>query len=276
MKRSILRPPAVAGTFYSDNPQVLRDEIRGFLDQAQTSGVERLNPVALVAPHAGYAYSGAVAAEAYGLVEGHSFDLVVVVAPSHHHYFTGFSIYTAGNYLTPLGEVEVDLDLAAELISHYPEINFIPEAHRYEHSLEVQLPFLQTALDKFTLLPIIMGQSGWAQSLQLAEIINGLARTRRLLVVASTDLSHFHDAAQAVQLDHKIVEAVAAFDPAAFWSLIENHQAEACGAGPLLSVMLAAQKLGAERAQILSYRHSGEVCGDNSRVVGYLSAAFFS
>ncbi len=273
MNRSVLRPPAVAGTFYSDNPQILRADIRGYLDQAQAP-VVKSRPLALVAPHAGYSYSGAVAADAYRLVEGREYDLVVVVAPTHHHYFAGFSIYSAGNYLTPLGEVKVDLDLASDLIEQHPEINFTPEAHLHEHSLEVQLPFLQVTLGDFTLLPIVMGQQGWDQASKLAEIIAGLACDRSLLLIASTDLSHFHDAYKAAQLDRQIVASVSAFDPAAFWSLIENHQAEACGAGPLLSVMLAAKKIGAERAQILTYRHSGEVCGDNSRVVGYLSAAF--
>ncbi|MCK5914867.1 MAG: AmmeMemoRadiSam system protein B, partial [Deltaproteobacteria bacterium] len=151
----------------------------------------------------------------------------------------------------------------------------ISEAHRSEHSLEVQLPFLQVALCKFMLLPIVLGQQDWLLAETLAEIIADLARDRRLLLIASTDLSHFHDAATAELLDHRIVDAVAAFDPAAFWSLIENRKAEACGAGPLLTVMLAAKKMQAEQAKILTYRHSGEVSGDNNRVVGYLSAAFY-
>ncbi len=276
MNTGISRSPAVAGTFYTDDPVALRSEIEGYLAQAKAPAIEDPGPAALVVPHAGYSFSGAVAADAYRLVEGRRFDLVVVVAPTHHHYFDGISIYNVGNYMTPLGEVEVDRDLAAELIANCSEINFVPEAHRFEHSLEVQLPFLQVALGNFTLLPMIMGQQSWSQALKLAEIIAGLTVGRRLLLIASTDLSHFYNAAEADRLDQRIVAAVAAFDPTAFWSLIENRRAEACGAGPLLSVMLAAQKIGADRAQILTYRHSGEICGDYSRVVGYLSAAFFS
>ena len=134
---------------------------------------------------------------------------------------------------------------------------------------------MQVALGDFTLFPKIKGKQGWSQALKQDEIVVELASGRRLLLIASTDLSHFHNAAEADQLDQRIVAAVSDFDPAAFWSLIENHRAEACGAGPLLSVMLAAQKMGADRAQVLTYRHSGEVCGDYSRVVGYLSAAFY-
>ncbi|MCD6293116.1 MAG: AmmeMemoRadiSam system protein B [Deltaproteobacteria bacterium] len=275
MDSGILRQPAVAGTFYGDDPVALRCEIEAYLTQAKAPLREDTAPIALVVPHAGYYFSGGVAATAYQLVVELEFDLVVVVAPTHHHAFAGISIYNAGNYLTPLGEVKVERELAADLIGRYQEINFVPEAHQFEHSLEVQLPFLQVALGDFTLLPLIMGRQGWSEALRLAEILAQLAVGRRLLLIASSDLSHFHNAVKAQQLDQQIVKAVAAFDPAAFWSLIENHRAEACGAGPLLSVMQAAQKIGADHAQILSYRHSGEICGDNSRVVGYLSAAFY-
>ena len=274
MINGVLRPPAVAGTFYPDDPVALRSEIEGYMAQAEAPVNVESELLALVVPHAGYSFSGAVAADAYQLIKGRKFDLVVVVAPTHHHYFDGVSIYSAGHYQTPLGEVEVDRGLADELIRKYPEINFVPEAHRFEHSLEVQLPFLQVVLGGFTLLPMIMGQQSWSQALKLAEVVTQLAASRRILLIASTDLSHFHNAVKAKQLDQQIVAAVKSFDPVAFWSLIKNRQAEACGAGSLLSVMLAAQKMGANRAQILSYRHSGEVCGDNSRVVGYLSAVF--
>lgn len=275
MRRGVTRPPAVAGSFYADDPVVLRSEVEAYLAKAKTFVIDGNAPVALLAPHAGYCFSGAVAADAYRLVEGQKFDLVVVVAPTHHHYINGVSVYSAGHYATPLGEVKVAVELAQRLIKRYSEISFVPEAHRFEHALEVQLPFLQVALGEFTLLPLIMGQQNWENAASLAEVIAALAGDQRLLIIASSDLSHFHDAGKARQLDQQVVEAVSSFDAARFWSLIKNHQAEACGAGPLLSVMLAAAKIGAQRAQILSYRHSGEVCGDNSRVVGYLSAAFY-
>ena len=271
----ITRAPAVAGSFYPGSPEQLRREIGGYLHLPEAGNGSGINPQALIVPHAGYYYSGAVAAAAYRLVAGAEFDLVVVLAPSHHHYFSGTSIYSIGNYETPLGEVEVDCKLAESLIKRYPGLNFVAEAHRQEHALEVQLPFLQVVLGDFTLLPLVLGSQDWGQALELAEIIAGLAEKRRLLLVASTDLSHFHDAVTAEFLDRQIVEAVAAFDPAAFWSLIKNRQAEACGAGPLLTVMQAALKLGARQAEILTYRHSGMVSGDHNRVVGYLAAALY-
>jgi len=275
MHMGINRPPAVAGSFYSDDPVALRREIEGFLSRVETSAGGGRIPVGLVVPHAGYMFSGEVAASAYKLVEGCEFDLVVVVSPSHHKYFPGFSIYQPGNYVTPLGEIEVDRELAAELISTSPEISYVPEAHSHEHALEVQLPFLQVCLGRFRLLPLVMGEQSWVQAEKLAVILAGLARERKVLFVASSDLSHFYPAAKAEVLDRRVVDAVAACDPASFWALIETGQAEACGAGPLLAVMLAVRRLGAVRAEILSYRHSGEICGDYNRVVGYLAAAFY-
>ncbi len=269
------RLPAVAGSFYSDDPVVLRREIEGFLSRAEMPAGEREIPLGLVAPHAGYIFSGGVAASAYKLVRGCEFDLVVVVSPSHHKYFPGFSIYQPGNYVTPLGEVEVDRELAAELISTCPGISYVPEAHSREHALEVQLPFLQVCLGKFRLLPLVMGEQSWIQAEKLAEILAGLARKKKVLLVASSDLSHFYPAAKAEVLDRRVVDAVAACDPALFWALIETGRAEACGAGPILAVMLAVRRLGAARAEILSYHHSGEVSGDYNRVVGYLAAAFY-
>jgi AmmeMemoRadiSam system protein B len=271
----ITRAPAVAGSFYPGSPEQLRREIEGYLHRKQPVAGAGIKPRALIVPHAGYYFSGAVAADAYRLVADEEFDLVVILAPSHHHYFAGTSIYSIGNYETPLGEVKVDCGLAENLIAQYPALNFVAEAHRLEHSLEVQLPFLQVVLGDFTLLPLVLGEQNWSRAQELAEIIAGLAENRRLLLIASTDLSHFHDALTAESLDRQIVDAVAAFDPAVFWSLIENRQAEACGAGPLLTVMLATLKLKAQRAEILTYRHSGMVSGDHDRVVGYLAAALY-
>ena len=271
------RAPAVAGSFYSANPVALRREIETYLARVEVpEGLSR-PPLGLIVPHAGYVYSGSVAAAAYRLVAGRGadYDLVVVVSPSHHHYFPGFSLYAAGNYETPLGEIEVDRELAETLIAAHDEINFVAEAHRREHALEVQLPFLQVALGRFRLLPVVMGQQSWPEAETLAEILADLAAGRRLLLVASSDLSHFHPAARAAALDRKIVTAVAEFDPAGLWAAIETGQAEACGAGPMLAVMLASRRLGATRAEVLSYHHSGEVSGDYGQVVGYLAAAFF-
>lgn len=271
----ILRSPVVAGSFYPDNPVELRREVESYLLEKSELHTSVVNPQALIVPHAGYYYSGAVAGRAYQLIKNRKYDLVVVLAPSHRHYFTGASIYSIGNYSTPLGEIEVDTELAESLIAENSDINFIAKAHHQEHSLEVQLPFLQVALGKFTLLPIVLGQQSWSQGVKLAKVIGELAVNWRLLLIASTDLSHFHDAATAETLDQRIIDTVAAFDPESFYSLIEQRQAEACGAGPLLSVMLAARKMQAERVEILSYRHSGHISGDNERVVGYLSAAIF-
>jgi AmmeMemoRadiSam system protein B/AmmeMemoRadiSam system protein A len=276
MSTRINRPPAVAGSFYLADARGLRREIETFLARAGCPEPELPPPAGLIAPHAGYLYSGAIAARAYRLLAGHDYDLVVVVSPSHHCAFSGFSLYQPGNYETPLGEVRVDCELVERLLAEHPDFNFVAAAHRSEHALEVQLPFLQVVLGDFTLLPVVMGRQSFQSAARLAEVLAGLARERRLLIVASSDLSHFHPAAQARNLDQRIVDVVAAGDPEGLWHLIESGRAEACGAGPMLALMLALKKLGSYQSRVLEYRHSGEVCGDHSRVVGYLAAAFYS
>ncbi len=271
----ITRAPVVAGSFYPESPRQLRQEVAAYLREESKTQIPDSSPRALIVPHAGYCFSGAVAGRAYRLLENQEYDLVVVLAPSHRHYFTGASIYSCGNYATPLGEVAVDTELAESLIKENPGLNFVPAAHLQEHSLEVQLPFLQVTLGKFMLLPIVIGRQDWSQSEKLADTLAALADKRRLLLIASTDLSHFHDAATAEILDQRVIEAVAAFSPESFQALIEQRRAEACGAGPLLTVMQAAKKIEAERVEIISYNHSGRISGDNERVVGYLSAAIF-
>lgn len=268
-----LRPPAVAGSFYPADAGALRQQLDELL--AAVPAYDGPLPLALVAPHAGYVYSGATAAAAYKRVLGSSFDLVVIAAPSHHHGFVGTSVYPDGAYQTPLGAVPVATELAAELLDRFPGLNFVPAAHQFEHSLEVQLPFLQRVLGDFQLLPLVMGRQGWSEAAGLAEIIQTAAGGRRVLLVASTDLSHFHNANQAETMDHRVIDAVAAFSPQDLWREVAGGQAEACGVGPLLAVMQAAHGLGARRAEIIAYRHSGQVSGDNQRVVGYLAAAFY-
>ncbi|MBW1644868.1 MAG: AmmeMemoRadiSam system protein B [Deltaproteobacteria bacterium] len=243
------RRPVVAGAFYPAEPHQLRAEIERYLAAARRQELPG-EVVGLVSPHAGYVYSGPVAASAYRQVAGEVYDLVVVVSPSHRTYFAGFSVYSAGDYLTPLGEVPVDLELARRLQAEYDGFHFVPQAHAGEHALEVQLPFLQVALPAFRLLPLIM------------------------LLVASSDLSHYHPQEEAVLLDRRLVAAVEANDPRQLWQTVESGQAEACGAGPMTAVMLTAARLGATASRVLDYRTSGDTAGDRRQVVGYLAAVF--
>jgi AmmeMemoRadiSam system protein B/AmmeMemoRadiSam system protein A len=270
-----IREPAVAGTWYPGQPDILSDDVKRYLDNAKK--VEfRGKVVALISPHAGYQYSGQVAANAYKLIEGETFDSVVVVAPSHYALFKGVSIYDRGGYRTPLGVVPVDVELSKKIMEKRKEIQFIPSAHGQEHSLEIQLPFLQVVLKTFKLIPIVMEPYwSWESCQYLATAIADTVREKNVLLVASSDLSHFHSYNKAVELDRIVLNHIERFDPEGLNRDLKQGRCEACGGGPMISVMLAARALGANRGKVLQYLNSGDVTGDRSRVVGYGAGLFY-
>jgi hypothetical protein len=266
------REPAVAGQFYPKSEQALRKEVTGLLRGARPPAVGG-RVVGLIAPHAGYMFSGDVAAHAYSLVQGNSYDAVIVVAPSHHLHFQGSSIYTQGPYRTPLGLATVDADLGRALIEQDEYIGFTAQAHAREHSLEVQVPFLQIAVPGLKIVPIVMGDQSLDNCRRLARAIAAVVKGRNVLLVASTDLSHFHTYDEAVRLDSMVIESVERYDYERLARDLEARKCEACGGGPTITVMLAARELGATRSVILKYANSGDIIGDRSSVVGYLAAA---
>jgi AmmeMemoRadiSam system protein B/AmmeMemoRadiSam system protein A len=269
-----VRPPAVAGAFYTADPHELTSQIRGFLGTVSSKPLP--GPiVALISPHAGYVYSGQVAAYGYKLLEGKSFDTVVVIAPSHRIPFSGASVYPRGSYEIPLGLIPINEMLAEQLIENSGLFYYVPQAHVQEHSLEVQLPFLKTVLGNFRLLPIVMGSNDFTTCNAIAETLYQTVQGQSVLIVASTDLSHFHPYQEAVTLDRVVLEYVKSFDPEGLFKAIHSSKCEACGADPLVTTMLLAQKLGATCSQILNYANSGDVSGDKSQVVGYMSAALY-
>jgi AmmeMemoRadiSam system protein B/AmmeMemoRadiSam system protein A len=271
-----VRPPAVAGQFYPGNPDSLARDVDRFIAAAGAVEVDG-DVVGIVAPHAGYVYSGGVAGHAYAAVKGRAYDTVVVVAPSHRVAFRGTAVYAEGAYRTPLGTVPVDAGLAAAILDSAAGIVDEPRVHRDEHSLEVQVPFLQRALGRFSIVPVIMGDQSHsavrALGGRIASAVAG-APDRRVLLVASTDLSHYHDQRTAERLDGRVVEAVAAFDPDGLVRLLASAECEACGGGPTAAVMTAALALGADESRVLAYATSGDVTGDTDQVVGYMSAVF--
>lgn len=270
-----IREPAVAGSWYPGRPEVLSRDVRGYLEKAKGERVEG-EIVALISPHAGYVYSGQVAAHAYKMVEGRSFDSVVVVAPSHYVSFRGVSLYDRGGYRTPLGVVPVDMELSRKMIEKGRGIQFLPEAHAKEHSLEIQLPFLQIALGSFKLVPVVMEpQWSWESCQNLALTMAEAARGKKVLLVASSDLSHFHPQGEAVGLDRVVLNHIDRFDAEGLSRDLKDGRCEACGGGPMVSVMLAAKALGANRGKVLKYLNSGDVTGDRSGVVGYAAGVFY-
>jgi len=269
-----IRPPAVAGAFYTDDPDDLSAQIKGFLDHVPPKKLPG-TITALIAPHAGYIYSGQVAAHAYKLIEGKTFDTVVVIAPSHRYPLRGASVYSRGAYQIPLGLISINEELALQIIQTSDLFTYVPQAHVKEHSLEVQLPFLKTVLGEFKLLPILLGAHDFSTCQAVAESLYQTLKNQSVLIVASTDLSHFHPYQQAVSLDEIVLDYVKRYDPEGLYSAIASGKCEACGSDPLVTTMLLAQKLGATRSEVLTYANSGDVSGDTTQVVGYMSAVLY-
>ncbi len=272
-----VRAPAVAGGFYPADPAELGKMVDDFLARATVTKLG--GPfVALISPHAGYPYSGQVAAHSYVLLKGRKFERVVVIAPSHLEAFPFSSIYDGDAYATPLGEIPVDKAFAAKLAGRSTLIQLSERGHgivqgRGEHALEDELPFLQRTLGSFKLVPIIMGDQSYEASRALGVALAKLIPGTDTLIVVSSDLSHYHPYDEAVKIDHQTLKAIEDWD---YLSLSLNFQRriwEACGGGPIVAAMIAAERMGANRAVVLKYANSGDVTGDKSAVVGYGAVA---
>ncbi len=267
-----IRRSEIAGTWYPGDAKALRGTIEGYFHNVPDLAISG-NVVGLVAPHAGYIYSGQVAAHAYKLIRGQAYDAVIVISPSHHYHFPGISLYGRGRYETPLGVIPPNEDLAERLLAASTVIADLPEAHRGEHALEIQLPFLQVALGAFTLVPLVMGSQDRQTCEALAEAIHRAAGPN-VLIVGSSDLSHFHGYNEAVRMDRTVLDHVARMDAPGLLRNLSEERGEACGGGPVAATLMAALKRGADRAEILHYANSGDVTGDRGSVVGYAAAAF--
>lgn len=272
-----VRRPAVAGTFYPANPVELTKTIAQMFAEVDKTVISG-RPIGLVAPHAGYLYSGKIAARAFKLLEGEEFDTVVIVSPSHTVFFKGSAVYSGEGYQTPIGVVEIDKELATRIASVHPSVYFSSMGHasgstRGEHALEVQLPFLQIVLGtKFKMVAIVMGDQEPDSIRALGEVLAGTLRDCNALLIASTDLSHFHPEKTARKLDFAIQTAIEKYDPDLLIDTLASGKGEACGGGPVAAVMIAARRLGGSEMKFLEYGTSAAVTGDFDEVVGYLSA----
>jgi AmmeMemoRadiSam system protein B len=269
-----IRKSVIAGSWYPGKPSTLKRDIEKYFGNVPDLKLDG-EIVGLVAPHAGYIYSGQVAAYAYKLLLGKSYDTVVVVGPSHRVAFRGVSIWSEGGYETPLGVVSVDEDLAMNIKKFSKTVDVIPAAHLQEHALEIQLPFLQVALGDFSFVPLVMGDQNADTCYDLAEAIYSAAQNRKILIVGSSDLSHFHDYATASRLDATVLKHLQDGDASGLLKSLNREISEACGGGPMAVTILAAKQMGAGNSQLLKYSNSGDVTGDKSSVVGYAAAAFY-
>ena len=268
-----MRKSAVAGTWYPGDPADLAAEVEEYLAAARAEPPPgRL--VGLICPHAGLHYSGPVAAHAYALLRGRKDLSAVLVGPSHRLAFDGVAVAAHGAFETPLGVAPIDEELAERLLSHSSRIFDDPRAHRSEHSLEMQLPFLQHLVPSLRIVPALMGSQTREEVDLLAGALASALEGREALLIASSDLSHYHPAPVANEIDAAVVEDVGRLDPDRLMDRLEGFRGHACGGGPMVAVMKAARRRGADRASILRYGDSGDVAGgDKTQVVGYLAAA---
>jgi len=270
-----IRKSVIAGSWYPDIPDILKDDVSRYMEKASIPEIPD-KPAAIISPHAGYIFSGGVAGHAYKAVSGCDYTTVVVISPSHRAYFPFVSVWARGGFESPLGIIDVDESLCGRLISSTKIFKDDSSAHKSEHALEIQLPFLQSALGSFTLCPLIMGQQDFSLCKDIAHaLVEQIPNPEKVLVVASSDLSHFHPAKTAEIMDTTLARHIEEFDIDGLSRDLEQGVIEACGGGPILTALLYARALGKTTTRVLCYAHSGHITGDNASVVGYLSAAVY-
>lgn len=270
------KQPNVAGQFYPDNPKHLAVMIEGLLDSAQPEPVGGAI-FALICPHAGYGFSGPTASFAYKLIRNGLYKTVVVIGSSHHLAFQGVSVYPKGAFSTPLGDLKIDSAFASNLLSKHNDVFFQPKAFDKEHSIEVQLPFLQRTLSDFRIVPIIMGDCTLAACKNLAVLLKeAIGKRDDVLVIASTDMYHGYDYEELESVDKISISYLEKMDAEGlYWALREN-KAQMCGGFPVVTTLLLARELGHNTLKVLNHTNSAGVTGKNVKgvwTVGYASCA---
>ncbi|MCS7132280.1 MAG: AmmeMemoRadiSam system protein B [Nitrososphaeria archaeon] len=271
--------PAVAGAFYPSSSEALRSEIeRCFLHRIGPGRLPRRvdgerKPLFLISPHAGYVYSGPVAAQGYLQLEDRvKPDVVVVLGPNHYGIGSPVSVYPEGEWITPLGSVEIDSGLAMKLVDLSDIFTLDEVSHLREHSIEVQVPFLQYILGEFKLLPICILDQELETCLEVGRALaEALRNYGNFLVVASTDLTHYEADEVAKRKDRLALEKIIRLDSEGLYDVIARHDISMCGYGPVAAILEASRRLGAKKAEIMKHATSGDVTGDRDAVVGYAS-----
>jgi AmmeMemoRadiSam system protein B len=278
-----IRRPTQAGSFYKGNAEALKTQIENcFLQELGPKKHPEVNKngprnvIGLVCPHAGYMYSGAVAANAYyALAEDGKPDTVVILGPNHTGYGSGLALMNEGVWRTPLGDVEVDGETANRIVKETRLVDVDDLAHRFEHSIEVQLPFLQYLYGSgFKFVPICFQLQDLQSAVEVGRALVEVLASKNAVVIASSDMTHYEPQRNAEEKDLAALKAVEAMDEKLFYSAIEKRHVTACGYGPIAAVMVASKRLGATEARLLCYKSSGEVTGDYSSVVGYAAVSF--
>jgi AmmeMemoRadiSam system protein B len=278
-----IRRPTQAGAFYEGNAEALKTQIENcFLQEFGPKKRPKVNKngprevIGLVCPHAGYMFSGAVAAHAYyELAQDGKPDTVVILGPNHTGYGSALSLMDEGVWRTPLGDVEIDGETANQIVQETRLVDVDDVAHRFEHSIEVQLPFLQYLYgSEFKFVPVCFQLQDLPSAVEVGKALVEVLASKNAVVIASSDMTHYEPQGNAAAKDMAALKAVEAMDEKRFYSIIETQNVTACGYGPIAAVITAAKGLGAKEAKLLCYRSSGDVTGDYSSVVGYAAVSF--
>ena len=279
-----VRSPTVAGSFYPDLPKVLSAQVGKFIDDAALKETDD-ELIGLIAPHAGYVYSGHVAGHAYKQLLGQSFDTVVLLGLSHRYPIGTAAIYAHGAFRTPLGDIQIDEDLTAEIMCLNSDILDLPPAHSDEHSLEVQLPVLQYLLSDFRIVPILLQDDSPEIIIPLSQAIAEAVGDRSCLLIGSTDLCHYPTYDEAQKSDQVVIKAIDRFDPDYLRGQmdeymqchpVQNFHCMMCSTGAIYTTMRAAKALGGNRIDVLKDANSGDVpIGGRDQVVGYMAAGIY-
>lgn len=263
------RRPAVAGHFYRGTAEALKQQVRGFLEPIE----DKIAALGILSPHAGLVYSGAVAGAVYSRLDLP--ETFVLIGPNHTGLGAPVSIMTEGSWETPLGQIDIDTALARSILSKSPRIHEDTLAHLREHSLEVQLPFIQALKSQFTIVPIQMLDTRLETCLELGRAVASAIAERRTehsskaLIVASSDMSHYEQAAVAKEKDFLAIDRILSLDPEGLYRAVRENGITMCGYGPAVAMLSACRLLGAARADLIKYASSGDVSGDYDQVVGY-------
>jgi len=275
------RKPAVSGLFYPDKKEELLQAVESlFLDSKFGPGAlppssnERQKIYGIVSPHAGYVYSGAIAANAFYEISSLNFDTVIIIGPNHYGIGTEVGIMDEGSWITPFGKIQIDGKLASEISDQCSIVEVDPIAHSRDHCIEVQIPFLQYINKSATVLPIILRDQEKNTSIELGKCLAKIIKNRKVILIASSDLTHYEPNDRAHAKDTKLISSIQEMNTSNFYSVLEDFQVTACGYGAIASVMTAAKECGAVKGKLLRYATSGDVTGDISSVVGYSAIAF--
>jgi AmmeMemoRadiSam system protein B len=278
-----VRRPTQAGTFYEGTAESLKGQIKNCfiheLGPGKIPEIVKAGPrhvLGLVCPHAGYMYSGPVAAHAYyKLASDGKPDVAVIFGPNHTGYGSALAVMNEGSWRTPLGDVEVDNDIANQIVSKSQIVDVDESAHRLEHSIEVQLPFLQYLYgSNFKIVPICFLMQDLSSAREAGKATAKVLAGKNAIIIASSDMTHYEPQQSASRKDRQVLEAVEAMDEAKLYSIIETQGMTVCGYGPIIALITAAKNLGAKEAKLLCYKTSGDVIGDYSSVVGYAAVCF--